>query len=428
MPADGPRVRVSHLCNFLHIRHRLNRHVKAMMPGSAATALPRCRPPTLPDLRTMTNAQTKLLLASALLVLAILPACSGEEDIRTYEVPKVAEAPATKDGSVTKTGTGGTGGTANPLAAARLLAAIIPREDGVWHMRVSGASVLVTPQIDNFKKVVASAKFVAGEDGKQVPKFTLPTGWTQKPGTGMRYVTLSVGEAAHGLEVAVTKLGLESGDVFGNAERYAGMVGLSSVTKAQVAEMTSNLEVDGKAAVILDINGPGGGGSMAANQGAAGGDKTPRKPPGQEKIKVAAPAGWTKNPNPSQFIAEAYDFNDGDQTMSLTISSAGGGIPANINRWRGQIGLEAWDELGFQKAVEGGKEIKEIKVGGADGVLIDLNGPSVDGKPAERILGAIIEGEQAFWFFKLRGPATLIEKRRGDFDLFLQSVKFEIVQ
>ncbi len=372
----------------------------------------------------MTNAPMKLLLPVALLALAGLPACSGEEDIRTYEVPKVAEPPATKDGTVAK----GTGTPASALAAARLFAAIIPREDGVWHLRMSGPGVLVTPQADNFLAVVKSTRFVAGEDGKKVPQFTLPTGWRQSPGTGMRYLTLSIGEAAHGLEVAVTKLGLESGDVFGNAERYAGMVGLTQVTKSQVAEMSRVVNVEGQPATILDINGPGGGGSMAANQGTGGGEKAPRKPPGQEKIKVTAPAGWTKNPNPSQFIAEAYDFKEGEQAMSLTISSAGGGIPANINRWRGQIGLEPWDETGFQKAVDGGKEIKEIKVGGADGVLIDLTGPSVDGKPAERIMGAIIEGEQSFWFFKLRGPATLIETRRGDFDKFLQSSKFEIVQ
>ena len=57
--------------------------------------------------------------------------------------------------------------------------------------------------------------------------------------------------------------------------------------------------------------------------------------------------------------------------------------------------------------------------------LYDLAGTAPGSGDAERILGTILHGDDAVWFFKMTGAAALVEEQKPAFIAFLKSVDFE---
>lgn len=92
---------------------------------------------------------------------------------------------------------------------------------------------------------------------------------------------------------------------------------------------------------------------------------------------------------------------------------AAGGLLDNVNRWRGQIGLGPLD------AAKLADECTSLKTStGLDITVVDMTGSN-----QERILGAILPRGAESWFFKLKGPASLLGKEKNAFMEFLKSVK-----
>jgi hypothetical protein len=56
--------------------------------------------------------------------------------------------------------------------------------------------------------------------------------------------------------------------------------------------------------------------------------------------------------------------------------------------------------------------------------LYDIAGTSPGSGDAERILGGILHGDDAVWYFKMAGDADLVEKQKANFIAFLKSVDF----
>ena len=364
-------------------------------------------------------------LAFAALLLS-LAGCGSGEDIRTYDVPKVAPIPETAKATTTNPATKGV-----PTAGARLLAAIVPHGGEFWHFKLMGTATLVNPQFDAFVKFVEGIKFTSTKvaDGTTSvdPKWTLPAGWTQKPGSGMRFATIIIGEAAHGIELTIFKLGPESGAVLPNVQRWAGQVGVSGVTQAKLADMTRPIIVDNQTATLVDVSGPGAPGdpSMAGPTRPAP-PQPPVNPEKPERLIAPVPAGFVVDTNPGQFLIAKYDISIGGKTGSLTVSSAGGDIESNLNRWRQQVGLTDWDEASIQKAFEAQKELVQSEIAGRRAIIIDIIGPESAGEKRERIMGALTSNPNgAIWFIKFRGSADLIASQKDAFDAFLKSIRFE---
>lgn len=101
----------------------------------------------------------------------------------------------------------------------------------------------------------------------------------------------------------------------------------------------------------------------------------------------------------------------GDVSIS-TLSSGGGGLLANVNRWRGQVGLAPTDDATLAK------EAKILTLSkGQKATVVDLGGSGPN-----RILGAIVPDGDKSWFFKLTGPDALVVKERENFLGWIQSV------
>ena len=97
-----------------------------------------------------------------------------------------------------------------------------------------------------------------------------------------------------------------------------------------------------------------------------------------------------------------------------------GGMLANINRWRGQIGLGPIT-AGMVDAV-----VEKLEFNGKECQYVDLRGltpPAGKFHPQRSLVGTFTH-EGNSWFFKMSGDASLVEMQQNKFMEFLNSVKF----
>ena len=137
---------------------------------------------------------------------------------------------------------------------------------------------------------------------------------------------------------------------------------------------------------------------------------------------------WNSIPNDwneiegSQFSMLDFEALDVQNKQSATISvtklaKGAGGLLANINRWRGQIGLEKVDSLEGTEA---------FSVDGNSGVLVELDGTK-DGKSLKTI-GIIHElhfrKPHETWFYKITGDTSVVENQKDNFKDFVLSTSY----
>ncbi|HEX3889758.1 MAG TPA: hypothetical protein VHX90_02815 [Verrucomicrobiae bacterium] len=133
------------------------------------------------------------------------------------------------------------------------------------------------------------------------------------------------------------------------------------------------------------------------------------------------PSGWQTLP-PSQFLLAEYAVtgtNGAKADVNVAeLGGEGGGLAANVNRWRGQLGLPAAGETDFSKSVS------TLDIPGGQASLVDLTGTdSKTGKPA-RLVGVILPQNGRTWFYKLMGDPEVVAQQKDAFIKFIQSAKY----
>ncbi len=133
------------------------------------------------------------------------------------------------------------------------------------------------------------------------------------------------------------------------------------------------------------------------------------------------PSGWQAMP-PSQFLLAQYLVQDGDARAEVNVSELageGGGLLANLNRWRGQLGLPPIaQEDDFSKMVD------SVVVPGGQGELVDMTGTnSKTGQPS-RLIGVVLPQAGQTWFYKLMGDPKLVAAQKDAFIKFIQSARY----
>lgn len=131
------------------------------------------------------------------------------------------------------------------------------------------------------------------------------------------------------------------------------------------------------------------------------------------------PRGWTKR-TLSQFqmsvIAAKVGRDVDGVDITATFSSAGGGVPANLERWEGQF-------PGAQP------ETKKIEVAGMSATWIDLRGryqgmmQSNEDTSDYRMLGVAVERQTQDFYIKLVGPRAAVTKVENEFRQMVESAK-----
>jgi len=150
-------------------------------------------------------------------------------------------------------------------------------------------------------------------------------------------------------------------------------------------------------------------------------------------VRWTAPAGWkAEDARPMRAATYSIPLAAGDQGIAECVvnffgSGQGGGVEANIERWRGQVlGADGKPAVAtIDKRAGRGVPITVID---ASGTYTGMGGPMTAGAkpvPGYRLMGAIVEGPGGSVFFKLTGPAKTIAAQQKNFEQLLASIQLD---
>ena len=137
----------------------------------------------------------------------------------------------------------------------------------------------------------------------------------------------------------------------------------------------------------------------------------PAEPSPPESWSLASPSSFEK----ARFTVSEFG---GSANVSMTVLQGdGGGLLENVNRWRGQLGLDPIDEKDLKDV------LKAVKGLGQDARLVDINGTSRRSQLEERLVGVIVPQGELTWFYKLMGTPSVVGTAREEFLAYLPDWK-----
>ncbi|HMC10229.1 MAG TPA: hypothetical protein VKH44_03025, partial [Pirellulaceae bacterium] len=139
------------------------------------------------------------------------------------------------------------------------------------------------------------------------------------------------------------------------------------------------------------------------------------KGPPSGDIRYTIPPEWTVG-KPNAISLAAFKATDGDKQVDITVSTAGGELLANVNRWRGQLGLPPIDSTELKKNVQ------KIETLGSTGDYVELVGSESAAK-RKTILGVQANAGGRTWFIKLIGDSDLAAREKSRFETFVKSLQ-----
>jgi hypothetical protein len=138
------------------------------------------------------------------------------------------------------------------------------------------------------------------------------------------------------------------------------------------------------------------------------------------ELTFVKPENWEEQPLTTLRKASFIVRNEQGAMVDISVMSFPGdtgGLHANVNRWREQVGLKP-APVGEMEA-----SLERLTLGGRDYIWVDLPGPGSNGIP-QRIMGAIAAAGTETWFFKMMGDDALTAAQREPLLHFLESLKF----
>ena len=302
--------------------------------------------------------------------------------------------------------------------------------------------------------------------------WTTPPGWTSVPPSEMRVASFKVaGDNGAQADVSVVPLSGTGGGDFANVNRWRGQVGLQDASDDVLQNSAENIEAGGQPAQLFDIAGQSpdngkpagilgviqhrddttwffkmtGDANLIEQQkpefiaflkslSFAPAQTTTELPPGHPAIDDTAPAAagpvstegqpsWQvpadwQQADGGQFLVAKFMITGGDgATATVNVSSSagdGGGFTANVNRWRGQLGLPPANEF----------LTITFPVNGGQGQLVNLSGTNVQTGHAADLQGIMITLPDRTWFYKLMGDPHVVESQKAVFTTFVKGVKY----
>jgi hypothetical protein len=308
-------------------------------------------------------------------------------------------------------------------------------------------------------------------EGSSQPHLTwsLPSNWQELPASGMRIASFSAkGKNGKLADVSIIPLVGSAGGILGNVNRWRSQVGQPEATEEEITRMAQTIEIAGQQAQFFEMVGTSQDpesktnilGAILNRNGTAWFFKmtgsatvvTDQKPIFLDFLKslkfetsVAQPAlpashppignkpaslsteskpqwrvpqGWQEAP-PTQFlVAQFLISGENGSQAGVNISKTGGGVTANINRWRNQLSLEELSSGEIEK------QLQTLAVPDSKAMLIDMRGTdSKSGKKA-RTIGAVVSLPTGTWYYKLKGDEELVEREKEAFLQFVKSATY----
>ena len=141
------------------------------------------------------------------------------------------------------------------------------------------------------------------------------------------------------------------------------------------------------------------------------------------------PASWVVEPpaNPMRRGQYRVPGPGGDAECAVFYFGPGqGGDPqSNVERWASQfVTADGQPGTAAMRTREFAVEAAKILVVETEGTFMagSMMGMPSQPRPDQALLGAVVEGPDAYWFFKLTGPKATVEAAREPFDAMLRSV------
>lgn len=133
------------------------------------------------------------------------------------------------------------------------------------------------------------------------------------------------------------------------------------------------------------------------------------------------PPGWQPVP-PAQFLTAQFLISGSNGTKAevnvATLNGKGGGLKANVNRWRGQLGLEPMDDRDLKQLAQ----TFEVQDGKA--TLVEFSGKDSKTGAATRLVGALVSQSGQTWFYKMMGNDQLVSQQKSAFTQFIESANY----
>ena len=138
-------------------------------------------------------------------------------------------------------------------------------------------------------------------------------------------------------------------------------------------------------------------------------------------IRFDVPVDWNEQPK-SDFYEAKYLIPSEEGEMVLTLTSMGGGIDANLQRWVGQ----------FQQAPDERPRRETLRIDGAKSEWLDVRGTfrsrvGTSPGPHEnwRLLGVAIPMKPRPFLLKLIGPRAAVSGFEAEFKTFARSAQLD---
>jgi hypothetical protein len=301
-------------------------------------------------------------------------------------------------------------------AKVRLLVAVFENGKQQWFFKLAGPVEEVTAHAKDFSSFVESARFTDKPDDPV--EWKVPQGWEKGPPGEFRFASFFLGPKGKAPELTVFKFDRIS-SLVGNVERWCRQdLGRPALREAELVQYTKVIRAGEKAGVLIDLTGPGPRGGKAPPMGGGGphaGMGRPKKLP----LTYTPPAGWQETGPRSAMgivVLTAFQVRDGDEKAEATVIALpgeSGALLANVNRWRGQVGLNDVTQAQFDKDPPA-----KIRCAGENAPYHDFNGPR------QRMLLVTVRHGGQMWYFKMLGSADVVGKNKSKFESFVQSVKF----
>lgn len=131
------------------------------------------------------------------------------------------------------------------------------------------------------------------------------------------------------------------------------------------------------------------------------------------RLRWTVPAGWKELAGSGMRLATFVPPGAGKaEATVVALPGESGGELANVNRWRGQIGLGPTDDAGLAAART------SIKTKAGPASLYSFDGA---GTPKTAMVAAVLLRDGTSWFIKLSGDTDAVKKARAGFVALVES-------
>ncbi|MGH7992747.1 MAG: hypothetical protein ACREDQ_04470 [Limisphaerales bacterium] len=307
--------------------------------------------------------------------------------------------------------------------------------------------------------------------------WTLPSGWQEKPATGMRAASFTAtGANGQTADISVIPLPI-SGHELDLVNMWRQQVQLPPTTQADADKASEPLTIAGNQGKLFQfasaqpIGGKSSAGIIVAElsrgtmswffklagdesfvvsqkpaffaflQSVQFSEQTEALPPGHPAIggadqsaptmsaspagagkpALTVPAGWQEVPA-AQFLLAEYSITGANSTRAevnvAELSGNGGGVLANVNRWRRQLGLPPATDADLATMTS------SLAASGSSATVVDLTGADSNTGKTMQLVGVILPLSDQTWFYKLMGDDTVVAQQKDAFLKFVQSAKY----